>query len=177
MTLADCPDPGSAAHKRAVAANQWVRDEFGDLSGELAKAGGARNPEATADLTLVLEGVLPAPRHLATTARPREGKRWPRKILDDAAYPVAPSRSCVRSDLRRAGLLTTSATRQLSGTWPLNGRSASTPGNSASSKQAVADAAPRSMRWRIRWRPSAGTRQLPAAAGFPPATGHAPSPS
>jgi AcrR family transcriptional regulator len=86
MTLAEYPDPGSAAHKRAVAAKQWVRDRFGNLCGELAKAGEAQNPEATADdLTLVLEGVLASAQAVGNDGPAARGRALAEKIPDDAA--------------------------------------------------------------------------------------------
>ena len=86
MTLAEYPDAGEAAHKRAVAGKQWVRDQFGHLCSELTKTGAAGDPEALADdLTLVLEGVLASAQALGNGGPAARGRALAKQILDDAA--------------------------------------------------------------------------------------------
>jgi AcrR family transcriptional regulator len=86
MTLAEYPDPGSAAHERAVAAKRWVQERFRQLCGELAEAGAAGDPDALADdLTVVLEGVLASAQALGNGGPAARGRALAEKILDDAA--------------------------------------------------------------------------------------------
>lgn len=58
MTLAEFPDGELPGHRNAVALKRWVRERFGELTGDLAAVTPIADPAALADqLTVTLEGV------------------------------------------------------------------------------------------------------------------------
>jgi AcrR family transcriptional regulator len=58
MTLAEYPDPASAAHASAQSVKGWVRAKLHDLVRDLAKTAVVADPDALADqLALIVEGI------------------------------------------------------------------------------------------------------------------------
>lgn len=82
MALAEFPDAGSDAHRHAVDNKAWVRERFGELTRELARADEVADDEALADrLALVMEGVYGSVAALGTAGPAREARDLVESLL------------------------------------------------------------------------------------------------
>ncbi|WP_433574772.1 TetR/AcrR family transcriptional regulator [Nocardia brasiliensis] len=58
LLLSEYPDPNSLVHQRAIACKRWLRDQVGELTGELEDAAPSSASDLLADqLVLVIEGM------------------------------------------------------------------------------------------------------------------------
>lgn len=82
MTLAEFPDPTLPAHRHAVAAKTWVREQVGELTAQLSDVD---DPETLADqLTLVIEGVNASTQSLGADGPATKARLLAETLLADA---------------------------------------------------------------------------------------------
>ena len=75
MTLAEFPDPGHPARRRAIETKAWVRAHIRGLAAELAADRPVRDPEALGDqLALVFEGVYASVQALGIDGPTRQAR-------------------------------------------------------------------------------------------------------
>jgi hypothetical protein len=104
MTLAEYPDPGSAAHARAQAVKAWVRSRLRELTDQLIPSAAAADRAALADqLALVVEGLYASTAALGTEGPARQAGRLATLVIDAALEPAradrgAPARAARRTE-------------------------------------------------------------------------------
>jgi AcrR family transcriptional regulator len=88
MALAEFPDAEIEAHRHAVDNKTWVRERFGELTRELAKAHEVADAEALADrLALVMEGVYGSVAALGTAGPASEARDLVESLLGASPPP------------------------------------------------------------------------------------------
>jgi AcrR family transcriptional regulator len=88
MALAEFPDAEIEAHRHAVDNKTWVRERFGELTRELAKAHEVADVEALADrLALVMEGVYGSVAALGTAGPASEARDLVESLLGASPPP------------------------------------------------------------------------------------------
>jgi AcrR family transcriptional regulator len=86
MALAEFPDAEIDAHRHAVNNKAWVRERFGELTRELARADEVADADALADrLALVMEGVYGSVAALGTDGPAREARDMVQFLLRASA--------------------------------------------------------------------------------------------
>ncbi|WP_151484148.1 TetR/AcrR family transcriptional regulator [Streptomyces albicerus] len=91
MSLAELPEAGHAGHRQAVALKQWVREQLGELTEELAGTAPLADPSLLADqLTLVMEGTYASVQALGVDGPARQARAFAEALLPDADHAEEP---------------------------------------------------------------------------------------
>jgi AcrR family transcriptional regulator len=87
MTLAEYPDPASAAHASAQAVKTWVRDKLRSLAAELPGVAPRARAGLGDRLALVVEGIYGSTAALGSDGPARQARSLAALIIDSAAVP------------------------------------------------------------------------------------------
>jgi AcrR family transcriptional regulator len=90
MSLAELPDAGHVGHRQAVALKEWVREQLGRLTEELAQSSPVTDPAVLADrLALVMEGTYASVQALGIDGPARQARVFAEILLPDAGRSSA----------------------------------------------------------------------------------------
>jgi hypothetical protein len=84
MTLAEYPDPASAAHRSAQAVKSWVRAKLAELTGQLPDVAPRTRAVVADQLALVVEGIYASSAALGAAGPARRAPALAALVIDSA---------------------------------------------------------------------------------------------